>query len=139
MKCGKNAMRITVDTNILISAFLFPKSSINDLMITIAKRHKLILSSFVIDETVDVVKRKFKGKEGAIDNFLSKFPYEMVYTPQEMKNDLFKIRDERDYPILYTAIMEDVDILITGDKDFSSIDIEKPEILTPAQFLEKYS
>jgi predicted nucleic acid-binding protein len=56
-----------------------------------------------------------------------------------MKNDLFKIRDEKDYPILYTAIIEDVDILITGDKDFLNIDVEKPEILTPAQFLEKYS
>lgn len=41
--------------------------------------------------------------------------------------------------VLVSAIIEEVDILITGDKDFSELDIEKPEILTPKEFLEKYS
>lgn len=40
--------------------------------------------------------------------------------------------------VLYTAIIEDVDILITGDKDFSDIDIEKPEVLTPAEFMNRF-
>jgi len=131
-------MRITIDTNILISVILFPNSPMNQLIKVIAEKHKLILSSFVIEELMGVVERKFIGKKEAVDRFLSKFPYEMVYTPKEMKKDLFKIRDEKDYPVVYTAIVEDVDILITGDKDFLGIEIEKPEILTPAQFLEKY-
>lgn len=131
-------MRIAIDTNILISAILFPNGRINELMRVIAERHKLILSSFVIAELMGVVKRKFTGKKEAVDHFLNKFPYEMVYTPEEMEQDLFQIRDEKDYPVLYIAIMEDVDILITGDRDFADIEIERPEILTPAQFLEKY-
>lgn len=40
--------------------------------------------------------------------------------------------------MLYTAIREDVDVLITGDKDFSDVNMERPEILTPAQFLDRY-
>lgn len=40
--------------------------------------------------------------------------------------------------VLYTAIMEDVDIFVTGDKDFCNVDVEKPEILTPGEFAEKY-
>jgi len=131
-------MRIAIDTNILISAILFPNSSMNELIKVIAEKHNLILSSFVIEELMGVVQRKFAGKEAAVDRFLSKFPYEMVYTPKEVRQDLFQIRDEKDYPILYTAIIEDVDVLITGDRDFADIEIEKPEILTPAQFLEKY-
>lgn len=131
-------MRITLDTNILISAFLFPNGQINKLMRIIAEKYKLILSTFVIEELMGVVERKFADKTKAVDRFLSKFSYEMVYTPKEMKQNLFQIRDARDYPILYTAILEDVDILITGDKDFFDIEIERPEILTPAQFLEKY-
>ena len=43
-----------------------------------------------------------------------------------------------DYPVLYTAIIEDVDILVTGDKDFSDIEIEKPEIMSPTQFIERF-
>ena len=34
--------------------------------------------------------------------------------------------------------MEEVDVLITGDKDFKDVDIERPEICTPNEFLEKY-
>ena len=37
-----------------------------------------------------------------------------------------------------TTRIEDVDILVTGDKDFSDIDIEKPEIMSPAQFMERF-
>ena len=36
------------------------------------------------------------------------------------------------------AIIADVDILITGDKDFEDVKIEKPEIVTPNEFYEKY-
>lgn len=64
--------------------------------------------------------------------------YEYVYTPNDLEEGLFDIRDIKDYPVLYTAIIEDVDILITGDKDFKDIDIEKPEIMTPTEFLEFY-
>jgi len=28
--------------------------------------------------------------------------------------------------------------LITGDKDFAEVEVEKPEIVTPAEFMEKY-
>ena len=35
-------------------------------------------------------------------------------------------------------MLEDVDVLVTGDNDFSDVDVEKPEILTPAEFVERY-
>lgn len=55
-----------------------------------------------------------------------------------MKGGLFEIRDPNDYPVLYTAVIENIDILITGDKDFTSLIIEKPQILTPSDFISKY-
>jgi len=64
--------------------------------------------------------------------------YNLVYTPEEMDKTMFRIRDAKDYPVLYTAILEDVDILITGDKDFAAVEIEKPELMTPADFMAKY-
>ncbi|MDD4658449.1 MAG: hypothetical protein PHW26_05380 [Eubacteriales bacterium] len=39
---------------------------------------------------------------------------------------------------MVTAILEDVDVLITGDADFATVEIERPEMLTPSGFLEKY-
>ena len=70
--------------------------------------------------------------------FLTRFPYELVYTPIEQNPGLFSIRDIDDYPVLYSAIIEDVDLFVTGDDDFSTVEIEKPEIITPSEFLERY-
>lgn len=82
--------------------------------------------------------RKFPSKKDAIDRFLSKVGYGLVYTPLKMPGGMFDIRDPKDYPVLYTAIVENVDVLITGDKDFASVEVEKLEILTPAEFISKY-
>ena len=131
-------MRIMLDTNILISAIIFKSKMMYDVFAVILSEHKLVLSSYVITELKEVITRKFTGKSTLLDEFLTVLPYEFVYTPDVMNRDLFKIRDEMDYPVLYTAIIEDVDILLTGDKDFMEVEVEKPEILTPSEFLVKY-
>jgi hypothetical protein len=57
--------------------------------------------------------------------------YEIDYTPTEIDEDIYpKIRDKKDYPILASAIIADVDVFITGDKDFGGLDLEHPEIMT---------
>ena len=43
-----------------------------------------------------------------------------------------------DEPVIHTAIVEAVDILITGDRDFEDLDIEWPEIMSPNAFLERF-
>lgn len=131
-------MRIMLDTNVLLSAILFPGERMNRMMQCIFENHRLVLSSFVVEELSSVVERKFPTKAEAIDALLSGMSFELVYTPKVMETGLFEIRDEKDYPVLYTAIVEDVDILITGDKDFSEVSIERPEIMTPTEFFEQY-
>jgi putative PIN family toxin of toxin-antitoxin system len=127
-----------LDTNVLISALLFPNQRMNDMMECIFSQHQLVLSSYVVNELKNVVKRKFPKKEQAIEKLLMMMGYEYVYTPDLIDDSLFSIRDMKDYPVLYTAVVEDVDILITGDKDFSDIEIEKPKILTPAEFMQSF-
>ena len=131
-------MRIMLDTNVLISMAMFPSKRFGELLDYITRHHTLILSSFVVEELETVAERKFPAKKDAVDRFLAKLSFELVYTPHKMKGDLFVIRDMNDYPVLYTAIIEDVDILITGDKDFQAVEIEKPEILTPTEFLDRF-
>lgn len=131
-------MRIMFDTNVLISMILFPSASFDRIMNYITQNHQLILSSFVVDELFAVVDRKFPSKRKDIDKFLLNLSFELVYTPFHIKGDLFKIRDMKDYPVLYTAIIENVDIFITGDKDFADVKVEKPIIVTPMDFLRRY-
>ena len=104
----------------------------------IFRNHTMVLSSFVVAELKEVIKRKFPAKVSTIDKLLHQMSYELVYTPTEIEKDLFSIRDINDYPVLYTAISESVDILITGDKDFDDIEIEIPKILTPTQFYQLF-
>ena len=127
-----------LDTNVLISAFVFRSSQMNTVINKITDNHKLVISSFIIEELTEVVKRKFPTKINALDVFLTVLPYELVYTPKNIPEALFEIRDNMDYPVLYTAIIEEVDILVTGDKDFKDIFIDKPVILTPSEFMEAY-
>ena len=64
--------------------------------------------------------------------------YEFVYTPRTLRPCLCKIRDERDYPVICSAIVDDVDVFVTGDKDFDDLGLDRPEIVSPAEFLERY-
>ncbi|HIV90884.1 MAG TPA: putative toxin-antitoxin system toxin component, PIN family [Candidatus Eisenbergiella stercoravium] len=131
-------MRIMYDTNVLLSSILFPNQRFSQMLEYISQNHRLVLSSFVIEELFAVTKRKFPEKQKVIDRFLTDLSYEYVYTPHQMKSGLFEIRDPNDYPVLYIAVIENIDILITGDKDFTSLIIEKPQILTPSDFISKY-
>ncbi len=55
-------MRIMLDTNVLISSIIFRSKIMNEMLSAILKDHRLVLSSFVIDELKDVVRRKFEGR-----------------------------------------------------------------------------
>lgn len=132
-------MRIMLDTNVLISAILFRSESFSRLIEKVIESYKLVLSTYVIDELKAVVERKFPSKIKDIEKFLTALSYELEYSPESYDGTpLFEIRDNKDYMVLHTAIIADVDILITGDKDFKDVEIERPEILTPKEFLDKY-
>ena len=131
-------MRVMLDTNILISAVLFPGKSMDQFIQKISSEHQIVLSSYVIDEFKGVVKERFPDKLDAIDKFFAKMSYELVYTPEDIPDDMFEIRDKKDYPVLFTAVNESVDVLVTGDKDFTDVNGVNLEICTPQIFLEKY-
>ncbi len=127
-----------LDTNGPLSALLFPSQWMNALIERIDSKYQLVLSSFIVEELGNVVCLKFPDKEAVVDFLLEQLPYEYVVTPQRPKPGLFSIRDETDYPVLYSAIVENVDVFVSGDKDFTGLGLKKPDIVTPAEFLQKY-
>ena len=132
-------MRIMIDTNILISIIFFPSVRMNEVKTKLSKDHRIVICSYVIDELKTVTSRKFPHKLKVLDEFFTQLPFELVYTPEFYQMEgMPDIRDDKDKPILASAIIENVDILITGDKDFDDIEIDRPEILTPSEFLDRY-
>ena len=54
------------------------------------------------------------------------------------KGGIALLRDKKDYPILAAAMAADVDILLSGDKDLLTVEIERPEIINSKNFRGKY-
>jgi putative PIN family toxin of toxin-antitoxin system len=128
-------VRLFLDTNVLISAIIFPNSQTAAFLARAIERHTVVISSYVIDELHDVFLRKFNSHVSALETFLSEFSYELVYTPRRIeKSGLPEIRDPDDLPIIVSAMVSDCDYLITGDKDILEIELERPIILSPNQF-----
>jgi putative PIN family toxin of toxin-antitoxin system len=132
-------MRVMFDTNILISAGLFAGKRTSSLTLQIADKQSVVLSSRIIDELRAVIELKFPDRKSALERFLHRLSYELSSTPAKIDKDRYpRIRDEKDYPILASAIIANVDVFITGDKDFSGLDLERPEIMTISEFESKY-
>ncbi len=127
------------DTNILISMILFPSDQFRKLQDVVSCEHTLVLSTIILEELEAVISRKFPLKKDAVECFLGKINFELVYTPHRMPKGMFEIRDLNDYPVLYTAVVENIDIFLTGDKDFQNLDIDKPQIMTISEFLTQYT
>ena len=131
-------MRIMVDSNIIISAALFPESVVGKVLFHIAKNHKLVLCQHILDELSNVFKRKFSKRKEYLIGFIKKLKYELVdINIRDLKN-YPQIRDKHDIPVLINAIEGKVTLLITGDKDFEGINIETPKIMKPAQYIQEY-
>ena len=60
---------------------------------------------------------------------------ELVPIPTDEDVAELQIRDVKDRPILRAAMKAGADVLLTGDKDFLESGLEKPVIMTPAEFV----
>jgi putative PIN family toxin of toxin-antitoxin system len=127
-----------VDTNIIISAGLFPESNIGRVLKHIMQNHNLVLSRYTLDELKEVFEKKFEKRIEYLNQFVENLEYELI----DMKIDNYekypRIRDEDDIPILAFAIEANIDVLITGDKDFDEIKIQKPKIMKARNYIDEY-
>ena len=82
--------------------------------------------------------RKFPNKLHLLDSFLAiaLTSLHLIETPIDETTQENVVRDVKDRPILRAALNANVDILLTGDKDFLEADIEKPKTMTAAEFME---
>lgn len=130
---GKDDMRILIDTNILFSALLFPHSKPAQTLLYVANNYEMVLCDCNISELRDILRRKAPRYLPDAEVLLAEMSYELIPAVEHAEK---LIRDAKDQPILNAAIVFDVDIILTGDKDFLSLELEHPKCMTVAQFLE---
>jgi predicted nucleic acid-binding protein len=64
-------IRVLVDTNVVISALLFPNSTPARALALVLDEHRLVLTDWIIDELHEVVGRKRPDLLAALDTFLT--------------------------------------------------------------------
>ena len=127
-----------LDTNILLSASLFPNERVNMIIDFIIRNHTLILSDLVIEEFLEVAAYDKFRKEKEAQRFLDKLNFINYVTPKIVTLKNISIRDENDYDILFSVIKSKVDIFITRDKDFLECGVSKPQMMTLNEFEAAY-
>ncbi|MBQ9021114.1 MAG: putative toxin-antitoxin system toxin component, PIN family [Eggerthellaceae bacterium] len=132
-------MRVMLDSNILISALIFRSEHIN-MAIDVASKegNRLLLPTYVIKETRGVIALKWPERVGDFDLFIELLDFDEVETPESIEGVEVAIRDEKDLPVVLSAIAGGADVLVTGDKDFVGVEVKGLRILHPYHFAEEY-
>ena len=137
----KSSLKILFDSNVLISA-MFSKNSTParaiDLAIelgafTICEQNFEKVSRFIRENS----NRKFANASRVLRLILTMA--KNIPTPTDEIDQELLIRDETDRPILRAAVSANVDIIISGDKDFLEAGIDKPKILTARDFIDQFT
>lgn len=130
-------MKVFVDTNVIISAMLFPSGKVARVFSHLLEKHTVVISSYTKEECKEVFERKFPEKLKQLEIFFDGINFEEFATPNKIDENKYpKIRDVKDLPVLASAILSDSDILLTGDKDFEDLKIDKPLIFSPTRYFE---
>ena len=132
-------MKVMIDTNVIISAALFPKGfAAQALYKAISFPYEPLLCSYVVDELHRKFIEKFPKKALEMEAFLYSLmsSIRVVPTPVEEIDEEKKIRDPKDRPILRAALEEHADLFLTGDKDFLESEVIDPRIISVHEFLE---
>jgi len=102
-------------------------------LLYVAQNYELVLCDRNIVEMRNVLMRKTPEFLADAEVFLTEFPYDLIPSVEDAQK---LIRDPKDQPILNAAMAYEVDIILTGDKDFLALDIQHPKPMTIAQFVE---
>lgn len=134
-------MKVMLDTNVLISAFIFGGTAGRILRTLFASplEYDLYVSEYVDAEFHDKLRMKWPDRA---EHIYQAYRKTSIIFCQSTKTMLCDLRDPKDIPVLSDALYHNVDILLTGDKDFLEANIEHPLIYSPSmmnEYLKKSS
>ena len=133
-------MKIMIDTNVIISAALFPNGNTAKAFFkAMMPPYEPIVCDYIVDELHRKFQEKFPEKQTELEAFLFQALsfIEVVKTPEDAVEAESKVRDVKDRPILRAALDAHADLFLTGDKDFLESSITDPRITGVAEFLER--
>lgn len=131
-------MRLVLDTNVMISALLFPRSKPEAAFRFAFEQVRIFMSSETIDELVRVLQRPKLDRYLSPDerrSFLIRLLQDVERVAVEEK--IVLCRDPADDKFLEVAAAGEANWLITGDADLLVLgSVRRTRIATPGAFLD---
>lgn len=129
-------IRVTPDTNVLVSAFFFNGNERELLRKAIEGRIRFALSNEMLDEIITVLDEKFHVETNAIMNYVLRLSeVTEIVKPRRIRS--VKVRDRGDAKVIECANTGMSVYIVTGDKDLLSIRrYRRTKIVTARQFLK---
>ncbi len=128
-------MKIVLDTNVLIAAFI-SRGFCHELLEHCILTHTLVTSEFILNELAEKLINKFKYSAELADEVVTLLRSRMqVVAPAALSSPIS--RDPDDDNILAAAVTGNCDCIISGDKDLLVLkQFEGINIFSPRDFLE---
>ncbi|HKA42542.1 MAG TPA: putative toxin-antitoxin system toxin component, PIN family [Burkholderiales bacterium] len=128
-------MRIVFDTNILVSALVFPGGRGEAALLRIVEeRDQLFLSKPILDELLGILARKFARDAEELARtaiFIS-----ALGTTVRPRRKLRVVKDEPDNRLLECAVAGRADAIVTGDRALVTREFRGVRILSLREYLE---
>jgi putative PIN family toxin of toxin-antitoxin system len=108
-------VRVVLDTNVIVSGLNFPGNERMVLDITRRGMYELILSSFILDETVGVLLRKFHWEESRLTQAIQMMRDSATIIEPPRRASIID-GNHADNRILDCVVEASADFLVTGDR-----------------------
>jgi putative PIN family toxin of toxin-antitoxin system len=131
-------LKVVLDTNVLVSAFLKPRSNpARILHLVLQGNIQIIINEHIMAEYFEVLRRpKFGFKQENIQIVLDLFRSKGIYAPVLPVS--FQLPDKSDAPFLEAALSVKADALITGNKKHFPKKFSKGQrVASPEEFLRQ--
>lgn len=127
-------MKVLLDTNVLIAAFI-THGTCRDLFEHCIRQHEIITSKFILGELEGHLRKKFKFPESDVRETIDILnTTAKSVEPIPLKESV--CRDPDDDMVLAAALTAKADCIVSGDKDLTDLkQFEGILILKPSEFL----
>jgi len=131
-------LKVVFDTNILVSALVFPGGRGEAaLQRIVEEKDQLLLSKPILDELLGILGRKFARDAEALSHaavFLTE-----LSLPVKPRQRLRVEKDDPDNRILECAVAGDAAIIVTGDKALLALrEYKGVRVITLREYLDNY-
>ncbi|MGH9821916.1 MAG: putative toxin-antitoxin system toxin component, PIN family [Blastocatellia bacterium] len=133
-------LRYVLDTNVIVSALLLPRSTPRDAFERALEKGKILVSLPALVELENVLSRS-KFEKYLYEQERKQFMAALVREAEfiDVTERITECRDPRDDKFLELAVCGAADCLISGDLDLLALHpFRNIPILTPAEFLKQF-